>query len=229
LFAGAALLVAALAVAGCSPLASKGTMPPPGPNGEVDASLAPDFIAVAGEDEGIVGYVPKRFLFPEPTTRVDLQESDIPVYAEDLRTLIGHMVAGRGFVPLGVDPQSVPTFRVEQGPSSAALSGEPTSLTIYVRSAVRETAWFAVLAGGDLVGGQGYNGIGVGCVDIETGGQLVLLDRRPQDAGVQVLRTVYSRGQAGSLPTLWVDIDADGAISQGEGVPAWWTSEPQGC
>jgi hypothetical protein len=50
-------------------------------------------------------------------------------------------------------------------------------------------------------------------------GQLVLLDRRPQDGGVQTLRTIYSRGQVGSLPTLWVDIDADGAISQGEGVP----------
>jgi hypothetical protein len=229
LFAGAALLVAALAVAGCSPLASKGTMPPPGPNGDVDANLAPDFIAVAGPDGGIVGYIPKRFLFPEPTTTVDLQEPEWPVYAEDLRTLIGHMVAGRGFVPLGVDPHSVPTFRVEQGPSSAPPSGEPTSLTIYVRSAVQETAWFAVLAAGDLVGGQGYNGIGVGCVDIEAGGQLVLLDRRPQDDGVQTLRTIYSRGQVGSLPTLWVDIGAGGAISQGQGIPVWWTSEPQGC
>jgi hypothetical protein len=204
-------------------------VPPPGPNGEVDASLAPDFIAVAGPDGGIVGYIPKRFLFPEPTTTVDLQEPEWPVYAEDLRTLIGHMVAGRGFVPLGVDPHSVPTFRVEQGPSSAPPSGEPTSLTIYVRSAVQETAWFAVLAAGDLVGGQGYNGIGVGCVAIEAGGQLVLLDRRPQDDGVQTLRTIYSPGKVGSLPTLWVDIGADGAISQGEGVPIWWTSEPQGC
>jgi hypothetical protein len=36
-------------------------MPPPGLNGEVDASLSPDFIAVAGPDWGIVGYIPKRF------------------------------------------------------------------------------------------------------------------------------------------------------------------------
>jgi hypothetical protein len=31
----------------CSPFASKGTMPPPGPNGQVDASSAPDLLAVA--------------------------------------------------------------------------------------------------------------------------------------------------------------------------------------
>ena len=72
-------------------------------------------------------------------------------------------------------------------------------------------------------------GIGVGCVEVEFGGQLVLFDRRSQDAGVRTLRTIYSRGQVGSLPTLWVDIGADGAISQGEGVPTWWTSEPQAC
>ena len=46
----ASLLLAACSVAGllsgaCSPFASKGTMPPPGPNGQVDASAAPDFIA----------------------------------------------------------------------------------------------------------------------------------------------------------------------------------------
>jgi hypothetical protein len=38
----------------CAPLPSKGTMPPPGPNGVEDASAMPDFIAVAGRAEAWV-------------------------------------------------------------------------------------------------------------------------------------------------------------------------------
>jgi hypothetical protein len=231
LFAGSALVLVLLLVGGCSPFASKGTMPPPGPNGEVDASRAPDFIAVAGRDAGVAGYVPKQYLFPEPTMTVGLlDEPDWPVYADDLRTLIGHMVAGKGFVPLGVDPATVPKIPVQQGPAFSAPLGEPTSVTIYVRSAVAQTAWFAVLAGGGLTGGQGYSdGIGAGCINVEVGGRLVLVDRPPQDAGVRTLRTIYSRGQASDLPTLWIDISADGAVSPGEGVPGWWQGEPLGC
>jgi hypothetical protein len=91
-----ALLFVLVLVGACSPLATKGTMPPPGPDGDADVERAPDFIAVAGRHDSIAGYVPKEFLFPEPTTTVGLPvEQDYPVYAEDLRTLIGHMVAGR--------------------------------------------------------------------------------------------------------------------------------------
>jgi hypothetical protein len=101
---------------------------------------------------------------------------------------------------------------------------------LYVRSAVAATTWFAVRAGGDLVGGQGYNGgLGVGCIEVEVGGELVLLDRPPQDAGVRSLRTIHARGETTDHPILWVDVSADGAVSQGEGVPGWWHGEPQGC
>jgi hypothetical protein len=226
-----ATLIAAVSVAACSPLASKGTMPPPGPDGQVDASGAPDFIAVAGRDGSIAGYVPKRFLFPAPTiTAGPPAQPDVPVYADDLKTLVGHMVAGKGFVPLGTDPGAVPNLPVQQGPSAAAPSGPSALLTLYVRSSARHPAWFAVLAGGTLAGGQGYSGgIGVGCVDIGAGGQLVLLDRAPQDAGARILRSIYTRGQSGDLPTLWVDVGADGTISQGAGVPVWWPGDPQAC
>jgi hypothetical protein len=224
-----ALVLVLLLVGGCSPFASKGTMPPPGPDGDIDASLAPDFIAVAGRDGGIAGYVPKRFLFLESTTGPPV-EPGFPVYAEDLRTLVGHMVAGKGFVPVGVNPRTVPDFPVQQGPSFVAPPGDPISLTMYVRSAAAQMAWFAVRAGGDVIGGQGYNnGLGVGCVNIEAGGQLVMLDRPPQDPRVQTLRTIYVRGPERVLPTLWVDISAEGAVSHGEGVPGWWQGEPQGC
>jgi hypothetical protein len=113
-----------LLLAACSAAGSKGTMPPAGPNGDVDPSAAPDFIAVAGDDSDVIGYIPKRFLFPLPTTTPGLPHDEAwPVYAEDLRTLIGHMVQGRGFVPLGVDPESVPRDPVVDGPSFAPPSG----------------------------------------------------------------------------------------------------------
>lgn len=125
----AALVIAATvlivgAAAGCAPtgdLRTKGTMPPPEPNGDIDPRAVPDFIAVANPNgDGIVGYVAKEYLFPEPTTARGLPAlPDIPVYADDLTTLIGHMVAGRGFVPLGVNPDTVPVRPVQQGPSIA--------------------------------------------------------------------------------------------------------------
>lgn len=30
------------------------------------------------------------------------------MYGEDLRTVVGHLYPGRGFVPIGVDPSGVP-------------------------------------------------------------------------------------------------------------------------
>lgn len=118
------LPVAVLVVVACSPVGTKGTMPPPGPNGERDLSAAPDFIAVVAGDGGEVGYVPKRFFFREGMTSSELPRSDPwPVYAEDLRTLIGHMVQGKGFVPLGVDPATIPDFPVWMGPSVGPVDG----------------------------------------------------------------------------------------------------------
>ena len=172
-----------------------------------------------------------KFLFPDPTAKAGPPaQPDVPVYADDLKTVVGHMIAGKGFVPLGTDPGAVPNLPVQQGPSAAAPSSAPALLTLYVRSTARQPAWFAVLAGGTLADGQGYSGgIGVGCVDIGAGGQLVLLDRAPQDAGARVLRSIYTRGQTGDLPTLWVDVGADVSVNQGAGVPNWWPGDPQAC
>lgn len=103
---------------------SKGTMPPAGPNGEINASQAPDFIAVAGQGGGIAGYTPRRYLFSAPS------QEPWPVYADDLRTLVGHMIAGKGFVPVGVDPATVPNKHVEAGPS-LALPGRDTTVWQY--------------------------------------------------------------------------------------------------
>ncbi len=112
------LLVSLIILVGCSPTTTKGTVPPPGPGGLIDSSGAPDFIAVAGRDGGIVGYAPKELLLPQPSLTVGRPgEFDIPVYGEDLRTLVGRLVPGKGYVPLGVDPDTVPDIPVQQAPS----------------------------------------------------------------------------------------------------------------
>lgn len=228
-----ALFVLALAVVGCAPpsFASKGTMPPPGPNGEVDPARAPDFIAVAGREVGIAGYVPKAFLFPEPTTVVGRQdEPDVPVYGEDLRTLVGHMVADKGFIPLGVDPATVPRFPVGQGPAIDQPAGEPSALTLYVRTASPRTAWFALRPQSDSPVEQGYDGgLGVGCIPIPAGSQLVLFDRPSHEVGARPIRVIFTADDAKATPTLWVDVAPNGALSQGTGVPAWWSGPPQDC
>ena len=114
------LAVLLMTSSACTLGASRGTMPPPDANGEVDPSAVPDFIAYAGRADGIVGCVPKSYLL-EPGQRCRGPQCDpIPVYADDLETLIGHDVPGRGFVPLGVDPAGVPGRPVVVGPSIGA-------------------------------------------------------------------------------------------------------------
>jgi hypothetical protein len=103
----------------CSLGASRGTMPPPDANGEVDPSAVPDFIAYVGRTDRIIGWVPKSYLL-EPGQHCRVPQCPIPVYADDLVTLIGHDVPGRGFVPLGVDPAAVPERPVLVGPSFGA-------------------------------------------------------------------------------------------------------------
>ena len=106
---------------------TKGPIPPAAylANG-IDAALVPDFVPVWGRDcTSVAGYIPKAYLLGQttPTGASAGPVGDIaPVYADDLTTLVGHMYQDRGFVPLGVDPNSIPTIPVQQGPPS---SGAP--------------------------------------------------------------------------------------------------------
>ena len=106
---------------------TKGPVPPAAfvANG-IDAALVPDFVPVWGRDgTTVAGYIPKAYLLGStmPTVTSSRPVADIlPVYADDLTTLVGHMYPDRGFVPLGVDPNSIPTIPVQQGPPS---SGAP--------------------------------------------------------------------------------------------------------
>ena len=99
---------------------SKGTIPPEATrsDGSFDRSKVPDFIAVGDSAGGIAGYARFEELFfgePSSLTKLVVGEvtySPIAVFGEDLRTVVGHLHSRRGFVPLGVDPATLPTITV---------------------------------------------------------------------------------------------------------------------
>jgi hypothetical protein len=103
--------------------------PPQG--GPIYPALVPDFVpALARDGTTIAGYVPKTYLIQSGgvlpgTPSNPPQASPAPVFAEDLTTLVGHIVPGVGFVPLGssvpsaVSPESVAPASVAPSASAA--------------------------------------------------------------------------------------------------------------
>jgi hypothetical protein len=89
------------------------------PSGALDADLVPDFVAVWNEDV-LAGYV-RRAVILEPS----FDDAKWPVYGDDLRTLVGYMVAGKGFAPIGVDPATLKAAPFSEGP--ALLPGQESS------------------------------------------------------------------------------------------------------
>lgn len=210
----------AVAIASCSPLASKGTMPPPGPNGVVDASAAPDFIAVAGRDAGIAGYARKEDVLAPG-------DAPFPVFGDDLRTIVGQMVPGKGFVPAGVDPATVPTRPVGAAPSGQARTGNST-VVLYVRIDSKAQIHEAVLTGGEITDGADFRGetVGAACSSMAAGSRLVLLDRTLSRHGAQVVRQMYVAGSEPVVASLWITIAKDGTVDHGTGIPDWWAGVP---
>lgn len=215
----------AVAVAACAfslTTGTKGTMPPPGPNGEIDASAVPDFVAVAGP-VGIAGYVAKEAV-------LGAGESTWPVYGSDLRTVVGHMVPNRGFVPLGVDPGSVPTFDVRVNPAEPPASLAAGVVRVYVRNEAPVETWIAVITLGRVQpGGVGFPGIGyigIACLSVPDGSRLVLLDRSAVDLGATAVKTLHVGGAPAEPGGLWLDVLPDGTTQTGPGRPGWWTSDP---
>jgi hypothetical protein len=74
-------------------------------DGALDLRQVPDFVSVWGTDDQIAGYSRKSDLFPAPGSTASL--GPIEVLSGDGTTLVGHVFAGRGFVPLGTDPAKV--------------------------------------------------------------------------------------------------------------------------
>ena len=108
-----------------APPVTKGTIPASAmANRAVDWSQAPDYVSVVSNGT-VVGYVNKADLVPpapgqpipgrvasagdQPPAAADRPQTPVvTVYASDLVTVVGHEVPGRGFVPVGVDPATVP-------------------------------------------------------------------------------------------------------------------------
>lgn len=91
------------------------------PGGQIDQTKVPDFIPALGRDGEEVGWVSKDLAVPADQS---LDRSVIPVFADDLKSVVGHMVAGRGFVPLGVDPNTVEEFEVTTRAEEAPADSE---------------------------------------------------------------------------------------------------------
>ncbi len=216
-----AALAALSLLVGCSPLASKGTLPPPGPNGAVDPSSTPDFLAVAS-DRGIAGYAHKEDV-------LGAGDVPFPVYGDDLRTVVGQMVPGKGFIPAGVDPDTVPRFPVVAG-ASGLDQPNGSKVVLYVRNDSLTEIHDAVLVGGQIKDSGGFWGqnMGAACYSMPVGSRLVLLDRSATQPGASVVRELYTRGSEPEPASLWITIAKDGSIQQGAGAPAWWGA-PANC
>jgi hypothetical protein len=203
-------------------------MPPPGPDGAVPANKMPDFISVAGSDGGIAGYVAARDLIPGNGVRPSDQV--ITVFARDLHTIVGHLEPGRGFVPLGTDPLTVPTVPVnEAAQSPRATLTDAHQLTLYVRNQQLAVKWIATLRSGEVEDAQSYgSGLGVGCLAVEPGMRLVVLSGPPQEAGSRSVQSLLTVG-SGTTPTVWLDFGETAAAASGQGKPSWWPNDGQPC
>lgn len=121
------VVVTSLAMASVSIAAdqstSKGRIPDEAflADGSIVDELVPDFVAVWGHGgEAIAGYTPKEYVLSIETSSdaaAKPVDAPAPVFGEDLETLVGHMVPGLGFVPIGDDAGDYPELDVEVGPA----------------------------------------------------------------------------------------------------------------
>lgn len=87
------------------------------PGQAIDPNAVPDYVSVLGRDGTIVGYSPKDLILnPQVAPGFLGQPHSIPVYGDDLRTLVGQLVPDRGFVPVGAAVDSVPTVDASAAP-----------------------------------------------------------------------------------------------------------------
>ena len=105
--------------------------------------------------------------------------------------------------------------------------GRQAKVTVYGRNAVAADAWVVVRPITDPPNAVGFTlGTGVACFEAPTGSELVSTDRSPNQGG-QVTRVIATLD--GPVETFWVDVAADGSLTAGEGIPAWWTDPPSPC
>jgi hypothetical protein len=102
-------------------------------------------------------------------------------------------------------------------------------LTLYGRNEAPAMAWFGVTPIGDPPETVGFGAdIGVACLTGPAGSELLSFDRSPSDGGQPQRLLGRIPGEANAL-VMWVDVAADGTLTTGNGVPAWWVGEAQAC
>jgi PASTA domain len=124
---GIGLSVAGGATAGTIYL-TKG--PVPSAHGQPDFQRAPAFVEVDANTK--VGYVPRKYVVPSaPNTPVNrLLNAIAPVYSPNLKTLIGHLYPGIGFIPLGLNPHSVPCLPIVENGTTSTIPCRSTTKTV---------------------------------------------------------------------------------------------------
>lgn len=101
--------IALASSSGSNATPSKGPVPSSAVyGGNIDKNLVPEFIPALDQRGNQVGYVAKDLAIPGPSAGPN--DTPIPVYASDLKTQVGHMVNGIGFVPLGRSVDSTPSL-----------------------------------------------------------------------------------------------------------------------
>jgi hypothetical protein len=107
-------------------------------NGSIDLKEIPDFIAVVKNNK-VVGYVPSRDLFGGTSGALAPTNPIQPVYAGNLKTLVGHMYPGAGFVGVGKSPDDVPCMSETTNggtiPCPAVLVAIPDVVGMYTPTA----------------------------------------------------------------------------------------------
>jgi len=128
-----------------APSPTRGTVPRSAFNtGRVDMSKIPDYVATAALHVGkavVVGYIPKGYLFSPGrgrSARFGQREPGgvAPVYASNLKTLIGHEYPSIGFVPISNSPASMPCVPITVADGSTTSSAPCSSSSTVLSNVV---------------------------------------------------------------------------------------------
>ena len=105
--------------------------------------------------------------------------------------------------------------------------GPQAKVTFFGRNGVAADAWFVVRPIADPPASVGFGrDMGVACWQVPIGSEIVMTDRSPSQGG-NVIRVIAPIDK--EVETLWADVAADGSITTGDGVPAWWPDDPGVC
>lgn len=83
----------------------------------IDRSLVPEYVPALDRQGQVVGYVRSSdiVLGPPGTQATPPTDQNVPVYDSSLAHIVGYIVTGCGFVPLGQQADNCPTVTTAQG------------------------------------------------------------------------------------------------------------------